>query len=539
MAIKGSLKEASLADVCQLLHMSQKTGCLSVTDQSRFGQIYFDQGRITYARILNRRDRLGDLLVRDGVLSPEALRAVLDRQTAEPHRRLGELLVDEGLLERAMLERYIRFQIQEAVYSLFTWASGGFFFEAGDAPAGELLTSLNPESLLLEAARRVDEWSLIEKKVPSLDLIFETDQQRLRASDVELEDEQQRIVDLLDGTRTVQEIIDETGLGEFAVGKALFGLIQAGFAARVGRREDEGGARARDAEVEERRNLGVAFSRTGLVEEAEREFRRVVELRPTDLVARFNLGLLALRAGRPKEALRRFRLLTEDAGPRHSVFINMAHALRLLGHTGDALLVLAEAEQLRPGLAITSLARAATLVAAGEPTAAGDALVEYRDRLGSRRAPPAVYFHYAALTAALLGRLDEAQALARQGLTGTGAPPALLLLAGAIAERAGDLDQAEALYRRSADEDTELPQAQKALGDVAYRRGAHDEALAFYQRAAELAPDLGDDLYLRLGNLQFKRHEREEAVRCWQRALQLNPANAVVRKNLEAAAHAG
>ena len=43
MAIKGSLKEASLADVCQLLALGQKTGCLSITDKSRFGQIYFDR----------------------------------------------------------------------------------------------------------------------------------------------------------------------------------------------------------------------------------------------------------------------------------------------------------------------------------------------------------------------------------------------------------------------------------------------------------------------------------------------------------------
>ncbi|MGH7463042.1 MAG: DUF4388 domain-containing protein, partial [Longimicrobiales bacterium] len=45
MAIKGSLKEASLADVCQLLALGQKTGCLSVADRTRFGQIFFDKGR--------------------------------------------------------------------------------------------------------------------------------------------------------------------------------------------------------------------------------------------------------------------------------------------------------------------------------------------------------------------------------------------------------------------------------------------------------------------------------------------------------------
>ena len=50
MAIKGSLKEASLPDVLQLLSMGKKTGCLSVTHRNNFGYIYFDKGRICYAR---------------------------------------------------------------------------------------------------------------------------------------------------------------------------------------------------------------------------------------------------------------------------------------------------------------------------------------------------------------------------------------------------------------------------------------------------------------------------------------------------------
>ena len=59
MAIRGSLKEASLPDVLQLLAMGKKTGCLSVTYKNSFGYIYFDKGRICYASIVNRRDRLG------------------------------------------------------------------------------------------------------------------------------------------------------------------------------------------------------------------------------------------------------------------------------------------------------------------------------------------------------------------------------------------------------------------------------------------------------------------------------------------------
>ena len=63
MAIKGSLKEASLPDVIQLLFLGRRTGCLALADQQNFGTIYFDEGNIIFAAIVNRRDRLGDLLL--------------------------------------------------------------------------------------------------------------------------------------------------------------------------------------------------------------------------------------------------------------------------------------------------------------------------------------------------------------------------------------------------------------------------------------------------------------------------------------------
>src|SRR5215472_6464195 len=77
MAIKGSLKEASLPDVLQLLAMGKKTGCLSVTHRSNFGYIFFEKGRICYASIVNRRDRLGDILVKNSVISQQELESAI------------------------------------------------------------------------------------------------------------------------------------------------------------------------------------------------------------------------------------------------------------------------------------------------------------------------------------------------------------------------------------------------------------------------------------------------------------------------------
>src|SRR5215471_8279033 len=256
MAIRGNLKEASLPDVLQLLAMGKKTGCLSITHRTSFGYIYFDKGRICYASVVNRRDRLGDMLVKSGVVTQAQLDAALDAQAKRLDTPLGRLLVEQGAVDANQLHEAVDVQIREAVYFLFTWHHGTFNFEADVAPEGQdQLVSINPESLLLEGARRVDEWSLVEKKVPSFDLIFEADRNRILKSDAELTEEQTCVLEQIDGMRDVQQIIDATGIGEFEVGKALYALATAGYLHRVGKSRpvDDG---VREARVEEHRNLG-------------------------------------------------------------------------------------------------------------------------------------------------------------------------------------------------------------------------------------------------------------------------------------------
>ncbi|MDQ3222158.1 MAG: DUF4388 domain-containing protein, partial [Gemmatimonadota bacterium] len=295
MAIKGSLKEASLPDVIQLLFLGRRTGCLALADRHNFGTIFLDEGQITYATIVNRRDRLGDLLIRKGRISAEQLQQAIAAQEDDREHKLGEILVGLGSLTREELEEYMRIQIEEAVYYLFTWTSGTFNFEAGLRPETEdFLVRISPEALLLEGARRVDEWSLIEKKIPSFDLIFSVDADHIEQSAPILSAEQQRLLPLIDGTRDVQQILDQSGLVEFDVGKALFGLIAAGFAHRVGT-STAAPPKANDSRVEEHRNLGIAFYKAGMLDEALREFRRVTDLRQSDSSAPLFLGLIAIR----------------------------------------------------------------------------------------------------------------------------------------------------------------------------------------------------------------------------------------------------
>ena len=104
MAIKGSLKEASLPDVIQLLYLGRRTGCLAITDRQNLGYIYFDDGKIAYASIVNRRDRLGDMLVRSSRITADQLRQAIDQQASDREVRRGEILLGRGALTRQELD---------------------------------------------------------------------------------------------------------------------------------------------------------------------------------------------------------------------------------------------------------------------------------------------------------------------------------------------------------------------------------------------------------------------------------------------------
>ena len=534
MAIKGSLKEASLPDVLQLLAMGKKTGCLAVTHRNNFGYIYFDKGRICYASIVNRRDRLGDNLVKAGSITKAQLDSAIAAQTAHNDKRLGELLVAQGAMTRDALHEQIKLQIEEAVYFLFTWKEGTFNFEADVAPEEQdFLVSINPESLLLEGARRVDEWSLIEKKIPSFDLVFDVDRKKVEESEVELTREQEIVLALIDGRRDVASVIEESSLGEFDVGKSIYGLITAGYLHKIGRSKPAEPA-VSDSRVDEHRNLGIAFYKTGMLDEAMREFRRVAELREHDAPSRFYIGLALARQGKWDEAVAAFRECVAQPGARASALHNLAYALERLGRYDEALAALQEAVR-RGGAKDPRIQTSVGVVAlrTGDVVGAGQALHVARPLFGTRPPTP-TWFHYAALTAALLGELDRALALLQEGIAAHPHAAALHNNLAAVHERRGYHPDALQAAERGVLEDAGIAHLHKNLGDCQYRAARYDDALEAYQRAVKINPQLGDDVWLKLGNIRFKRQERDEAVRCWEQALALDPENAIVRTNLDA-----
>ena len=534
MAIRGNLSEASLADVLQLLAIGQKTGCLSVAGEGTFGTIHFDRGRIVYAGIVNRRDRLGDRLVRSGAITADTLARVLAIATAPDDRDVADALLADGLVERDVIEPLYRAQVEDAVYHLFGWTHGTFTFEADTRPTQrDVLISVSADSLLLEGARRVDEWTLIGRKIPSLDLIFEVDAVRVSQCEVPLSIVQERILPLVDGILDVNTIVERSGLGEFDVGKAIYGLLTAGFAQRVGR----SAARRQpspESRVAEHRNLGVAFYRTGMYDEARREFRRVLELRDEDSAARFYLGLVHLQRGEWTDAVETLRRATRDQEASAAAFHNLAYALERLNLLDEAAAMLAEATRRGVGTdPRIALSLAVIALKRGEPAMADEHLATARAGWGARQ-PSAAWFHAAGLAAALLGDLPRAIATLEEGV---GLHPHAAVLHNNLAvaqERRGSYELAARTIEHALLEDANVAHLYKNLGDYLYRAQRYDDAFDAFTRVVRLDVTHGVDVHLKLGNIHYRRGAMAEARAAWEQAIALDPDNQIVRANLDA-----
>jgi tetratricopeptide (TPR) repeat protein len=533
VAIKGSLKEASLPDVLQLLSLGRKSGCLSITDRSSLGYIFFEHGKISYATVVNRRDRLGDILSKSGRITTQQLEEAIRLQDRDRDKKLGEILVETGAISRAELEHYIQIQIEEAVYFLFTWRRGAFTFESDVKPhRQDFLVAIDPEALLLEGARRVDEWSLIEKKIPAFDIVFKVDEAHLESAVVSLTAEQQAIVPLLDGTRDVTTVVEESALVEFEVGKALYGLITAGFVHRVGRSDAREKTETTSVRVDEHRNLGIAFYRTGMLEESLREFRRVVDLRPSDGSTYFDIGLIHFRQAQWPQAIEFFKEAAERGGSRPAVLYDLALSYEKNEQFDEAEATYAEAAakarqdpRIMTGWGVAALRRGDYEVAAGR--------LDRANEVAGDDKPSVLWYWARSLAAAGLEEYHEAEAVLRDGVAAYPEHSVLRNNLGALLELLGRVDDAIELLQAALVDEPSLPQLSKALGDLHYRAARYDDAWDAYQRAVKLQPELGDDVYFKLGNIAYKRLDRELASELWKRAIEVNPNHELALTNLE------
>jgi len=241
MGLTGNLKTVSFPDVLQLLSTGKKTGILSIAAGSRKKEIAFREGNIIYASSVNsNEDLLGNLLLKRGKINKKDLeRAItLHKQTG---RALGATLIDMELFDKEEVGECLRMQIEEIVYNLFSWGEGEFSFGEGKAPdKAPYLVNLSTMNIIMEGTRRIDEWMEIQKVLPPNDVLLRVKPTpKVNSDQVTLSLDEFRILSIINGERTLPEMISASPIGEFPTCRALYKLIVSGLVEGAGRASAE------------------------------------------------------------------------------------------------------------------------------------------------------------------------------------------------------------------------------------------------------------------------------------------------------------
>src|SRR5690606_33996800 len=183
------------------------------------------QGAVKYALSDHPDDRLGQVLYRHGVLS----RAELDEILREvgPEKRLGQLLLERGLLTQEQLFGQLQKQIEQLFFAPLLTRGGHYVFSVPDDAAEPPVHTVHLpiQALLMEGVQRIDEMALFRERIPSDDLCPVVEPKATRLT---LDENAQLVIAYADGTRTIEEISRESGLGLFMTIKAIYGMLQQG-----------------------------------------------------------------------------------------------------------------------------------------------------------------------------------------------------------------------------------------------------------------------------------------------------------------------
>jgi tetratricopeptide (TPR) repeat protein len=302
MAIEGPLRELGIHDVFQLLDLSRKTGMLRVSSELREdeGLVCFDGGRVVQATIRSQTLPMEMVLLQAGRISESDLeRARAHRQNGRAGREIVHLLVDVGAITHKELERQFRLQLESVVFELMSWREGFFSFEerTRDEMPAETLITVSTESLLMEGARRIDEWSRIADIVPNLAVIAELapiDAGRNGAM-LDLLPHEWQVLTMIDGERDLRAIAAVLARDEFEIAKIAYGLATTEvITLRSPRRTTPEADRTG---VETRLEAARALTRAGRHADALDELRRAVQEDPLTSKAHLELGFAAARVG--------------------------------------------------------------------------------------------------------------------------------------------------------------------------------------------------------------------------------------------------
>lgn len=226
MRLEGSLDAFSLPDIFSLLSMTKKTGGLHLRRSGAHGVVWLGDGLISGGASDLSRLSLGRRLAGSGHVADDALSAAVEQVTGSTELGLARALRDANAIDDAELTTLVCEHVVDTVFDLMRWTEGVFEFVVDEANIDDVGATREVEEVVTEARARLDTWSTIDERVAAPGTVLSL---ALRPNiDPQLQRDEWALLALIDGRRTVGELVNLCGRGEYAVVVALAELVTKG-----------------------------------------------------------------------------------------------------------------------------------------------------------------------------------------------------------------------------------------------------------------------------------------------------------------------
>ena len=278
MALNGDLSTMGLEDIFQWLAVGKKTGVLELRGSLHTKRVAFHEGRITSIWSSDPREYLGQYLLAFNRITEEQLRDALATQEDE-QQLLGRILVNRQLVTEAEIRRIVQMKVEESVYDTFLWSVGSFEFHDGaGSHQKSMLLSLDVTGIVLEGARRLDDWKRIRRIIRGGDAVLSPISEAI-AERLPLATEDADILSRLDGFKRVDQLVLDMRMPEYKINKLLFDLHEKGLVRII----SSGGNLGENPSLQLQRARALVEKQK--LQEAQEELRRILKDQPRHLDA--------------------------------------------------------------------------------------------------------------------------------------------------------------------------------------------------------------------------------------------------------------
>jgi hypothetical protein len=250
MALEGSLRDFDLFSLFNMIKTQGKSGTLVLSRAQEFVKIFFDQGEIVGcdSNQVRMEDRVGAMLVRLGRLSGDELLGMIHRQR-QTLKRMGTLLLESGRVTPQDLQDALFNQAMSIIYRTFRWVEGDYRFDSilPQDLDRENFPPIPVDTVLMEAARIMDEWPEVQRRLPDnalplrktargaalhldidKDLSMVLDGGSMSTEESGLNHEQETVLTYFGSSASIQNVLQISRYDELDTCKIIAQLLEAG-----------------------------------------------------------------------------------------------------------------------------------------------------------------------------------------------------------------------------------------------------------------------------------------------------------------------